>query len=305
MLALAAAIMFGIADAVAGGVFDVVSPGRVAQVRSLTAVVVFAPFTIYRGVFRPKSGLWKLAILGANLAGVMFAFYWAIELLGVGPAATIHFLGPIFVLVWFAVVRRVATTPLVWAAAVSSIVGVSLVTEAWSMESSDIGGLLVGLLAAMMFASYLLVGEWVSGEFDPLYVGLWGFAFASIIWLVALPIWTFPTDISGSAWRDLAIVAILGTTIPFLLEFSALRVLASSIVGVIATAEPVVAATGAYLILDERLSSTQWVGVAIVVVAVAVVQRWGLPKDAALDTERINLLDDSDHSAAEIDGSKR
>ncbi len=63
MFALSAAIMFGIADAVAGGVFDVVSPGRVAQVRSLTAVVVIAPFAIYRGVFRPTADLWKLAIL--------------------------------------------------------------------------------------------------------------------------------------------------------------------------------------------------------------------------------------------------
>ena len=132
-----------------------------------------------------------------------------------------------------------------------------------------------------MFASYLLVGEWVSGEFDPLYVVVWGFAFASAIWLVALPIWTFPTDISGSAWRDLAIIGMVGTTIPFLLEFAALRVLASSIVGVIATAEPVVAAIGAYLILDERLAPIQWLGVVVVVASVAAVQRWGLPDSEA------------------------
>lgn len=281
MLALSAAIMFGIADAVAGGVFDVVSPGRVAQVRSLTAVVVVAPFAIHRGVFRPSAGLWKLAILGANLVGVMFAFYWAIDLLGVGPAATIHFLGPILVLIWFAVVRRVTVMPLVWAAAVASLVGVGLVTEAWAMDASDIAGLAVGLLAASMFASYLLVAEWVSEEFDPFYVGVWGFAFASAIWLVVLPIWTFPTDVSGSAWRDLAIIGVLGTAVPFLLEFAALRVLASSIVGVIATAEPVVAAVAAYLLLDERLAAVQWLGVAVVVASVATVQRWGLPEPVA------------------------
>ncbi len=281
MLALLAAIMFGIADAVAGGVFDVVSPGRVAQVRSLTAVVVITPFAIYRGVFRPVAGLWKLGILGANLVSVMFFFYWAIDLLGVGPAATIHFLGPIFVLIWFVVVRKVAVSPLVWLAAVASIVGVGLVTEAWSMDSSDVAGVLVALFAASMFASYLLVAEWVSGEFDPLYVVVWGFAFASVMLLVALPLWTFPTDISGSAWRDLAIIGLVGTAIPFLMEFAALRVLASSIVGVIATAEPAVAAIGAHLILDERLAAVQWLGVVVVVVSVATVQRWGLPDSEA------------------------
>lgn len=281
--ALTAAILFGIADVVAGGVFGDVSPGRVAQVRSIAAVLVLAPLAIRRGVFRPTPGLWKLAIFGANLVAVMFTFYRAIELIGVGPAATIHFLGPIFVLVWVVVVRGVSAAPLVWVAAVGSILGVGLVTEAWSMESSDLWGVLVGLFAAFMFASYLLVGEWVSREFDAFHVGVWGFAFASIILVVVLPLSTFPTDLPGSAWRDLAIIGLVGTTIPFVLEFAALRVLAASVVGVIATAEPVVAAIGAYLLLDQRLAPVQWLGVAIVVTAVAVVQRWGVP---TTDTHR-------------------
>ncbi len=275
--ALTAAIMFGIADVVAGGVFGDVSPGRVAQVRSLVAAIVLAPLAIRRGVFRPTRGLWKVAIFGANLVAVMFTFYRAIELIGVGPAATIHFLGPIFVLVWVVVVRRVSAAPLVWVAAVGAILGVGLVTEAWSMESSDLWGVLVALVAAVMFASYLLVGEWVSREFDVFHMGVWGFAFAAAILLVALPLSTFPAGLPGSAWRDLAIIGLVGTTIPFVLEFAALSVLAASVVGVIATAEPVVAAIGAYLLLDERLAPIQWVGVAIVVIAVAVVQRWGVP----------------------------
>jgi inner membrane transporter RhtA len=280
-LALAAAIMFGISDAVAGGVFDRVSPGRVSQVRSLTAVVVLVPFAIKMGVLRPtnwRTSTWKLAVLGANLAGVMWVFYVAIDLLGVGPAATIHFLGPILVLIWFAVVRKTPVRPLVWVAAVASVVGVGFVTEAWNLEASDLPGLGIGLLAAVLFASYLLVGEHVSGEFDPVHVSVWGFGFASMIWLIALPIWTFPTDIGSAGWRDLAIIGVVGTAIPFLTEFKALRLLASSVVGVIATAEPVVAAVIAVFLLDQQLSPAQWFGVAVVVVAVGVVQRWGLPE---------------------------
>jgi len=280
-LALAAAIMFGISDAVAGGVFDRVSPGRVSQVRSLTAVVVLVPFAVKMGVLRPtnwRTSTWKLAILGANLAGVMWVFYVAIDLLGVGPAATIHFLGPILVLIWFAVVRKTPVRPLVWVAAIASVVGVGFVTEAWNLEASDLPGLGVGLLAAVLFASYLLVGEHVSGEFDPVHVAVWGFGFASVIWLIALPIWTFPTDIGAAGWRDLAIIGVVGTAVPFLAEFKALRLLASSVVGVIATAEPVVAAVIAVFLLDQQLSGAQWFGVAIVVIAVAVVQRWGLPE---------------------------
>jgi inner membrane transporter RhtA len=280
-LALAAAVLFGIADAVAGGVFDRVSPGRVSQVRSITAVVVLVPMAIRMGALRPtdwRASTGKLAVLGANLAGVMFVFYWAIDLLGVGPAATIHFLGPTLVLIWFVVVRGIAVRPLVWAAALASVIGVGLVTEAWTLEASDLPALGIGLLAAVLFASYLLIGEHVASEFEPVHVAVWGFGFASIIWLVALPLWTFPTDIGVGGWRDLAIIGVMGTAVPFLTEFKALRLLASSIVGVIATAEPVIAAVIAVFLLDQKLSVVQWAGVVVVVLAVAVVQRWGLPE---------------------------
>ena len=72
------------------------------------------------------------------------------------------------------------------------------------------------------------------------------------------------------------IIGIIGTAIPFVVEFAALRLIVASIVGVIATAEPVVAAVAAVILLDQHLELVQWVGVVIVVVAVAAVQRWGL-----------------------------
>lgn len=285
MLALSAAVMFGIADVVAGGVFDMVSPGRVAQVRSVIAVVVLAPFAWRAGVLRPTRGLWKLAVLGANLAAVMFVFYLAIDLLGVGPAATIHFLGPTLVLVWFVVVRRTRVPPIVWSAAIVSVLGVGFVTEAWSLGPSDLPGVLVGLLAASAFASYLLVGEWVSGQFDPRHVSVWGFAFASVLWVVVLPVWAFPTDLPAAGWRDLLVIGVVGTAVPFLLEFGALRVLRSSIVGVIATAEPVVAAVGAQIILGQDLTTIQWIGVILVVLAVATVQL-GIARGSRRETAR-------------------
>jgi drug/metabolite transporter (DMT)-like permease len=268
--------MFGLADAVAGGVFDEVSPGRVAQFRSIVAVVVLTPLALHKGVLQPSKDVWKLAILGANLALVMFTFYWAIDLLGVGPGATIHFLGPIFVLLWFALVRKVPVRPLVWVAALGSVVGVGLVTQAWNLDSSDVFGVLIGLVAACSFASYLLVGEHFAHALEPIHVAVWGFGFASVIWLVVLPPWSFPTAISGAAWLDLAIIGIVGTAIPFVVEFAALRLIVSSIVGVIATAEPVVAAVAAVILLDQHLEPVQWFGVVLVVAAVAAVQRWGL-----------------------------
>jgi drug/metabolite transporter (DMT)-like permease len=100
--------------------------------------------------------------------------------------------------------------------------------------------------------------------------------FASAIWLVVLPIWTFPTDIGGRAWVDLLIIGVLGTAVPFIVQFAALRLAASGIVGVVATAEPAIGAIAAAIMLGQALDPIQWLGVGVVVAAVATVQRLGL-----------------------------
>ncbi len=277
LLALAAATMWGVSGAVAGGVFDVVSPARVTQSRALIAVVFLVPYAAHRGVLRLESGFWRFALLGLNLAVVNVTFFWALEALGVGPGATIQFLAPILVLGWMVVVHKTRVRALVWLAAVAAVIGVGLVTQAWMLESSDAFGVASGLASAVAFATYLLYGEHLGKTYKPAQIAAWGFVFAAALWLVVLPIWTFPTDIGAAAWRDLLIIGTLGTAVPFIAGFAALRLASSGVVGVVATAEPAIAAIAAALMLGQALGPVQWLGVAVVVVAVATVQRLGLP----------------------------
>ncbi len=276
LLALVTAALWGITGAMAGGVFDVVPPAYVAQIRAVVTVIVLLPYAVFRGTFKVPAQLWKFMVLGANLAIVNVSFYWALDILGVGPGATIQFLGPILVLVWMKVVRGQPVGPIVWLAAVGAVVGVGIVTEAWSLDASDLIGVGAGLISAVTFATYLLYGEYLGGSYKPLQIAVWGFIFASLIWIVALPPWTFPSDVSGAAWRDLLIIGVFGTALPFIIEFQALRMVVSGVVGVVATAEPAIAAVTAAILLGQQLGVVQWGGVALVVVAVATVQRFGL-----------------------------
>lgn len=276
LLALLAATLWGITGAVAGGVFAVVSPARVTQSRALIALVVLVPYAANRGVLRLEGGFWKFALLGVNLAIVNVTFYWALDALGVGPGATIQFLAPILVLGWMTVVHKTRVRALVWVAAMFAILGVGLVTQAWRLESSDVFGVVAGLMSAVTFATYLIYGEFLGRTYKPAQIAAWGFVFAAVFWFVVLPIWNFPTDIGATAWRDLLIIGVLGTAVPFILGFGALRLATSGVVGVVATAEPAVAAIAAAMLLGQALAPIQWLGVVVVVVAIATVQRAGL-----------------------------
>jgi drug/metabolite transporter (DMT)-like permease len=276
LLTLAVATMWGVSGAIAGGVFDVVSPARVTQSRALIAVVLLVPYAAHRGVLRLEGGFWRFALLGLNLAIVNVTFFWALDALGVGPGATIQFLGPILVLGWIAVVHKTRVRALVWLAAVAAVIGVGLVTQAWMLEASDAWGIASGLTSAVAFAVYLLYGEYLGKTYRPAQIAAWGFVFAAALWLIVLPIWTFPTDIGAAAWRDLLIIGTLGTAVPFIVEFAALRLASSGVVGVVATAEPAIAAIAAAIMLGQALEPVQWLGVAVVVAAVATVQHLGL-----------------------------
>ncbi len=260
----------------AGGVFDVVPPVYVSQIRAVVTVVVLVPYALARGTFKVPPQLWKFMLLGVNLALVNVTFYWALDLLGVGPGATIQFLAPIMVLIWMRVVRGHPVSPFVWVAAVGAVTGVGMVTKAWALEASDVLGVAAGLVSAVLFATYLIYGEYLGKSYKPLQIAMWGFIFASLLWIIVLPPWTFPSDVPVAAWRDLLIIGVFGTALPFIIGFQALRMVASGIVGVVATAEPAIAAVSAAVILGQQLEPVQWLGVVVVVVAVATAQRIGL-----------------------------
>jgi inner membrane transporter RhtA len=60
------------------------------------------------------------------------------------------------------------------------------------------------------------------------------------------------------------------------MELTALSIVSAGVVGVVATVEPAVGAVAAAILLSQRLDPVQWLGVVVVIVAVASVQRWGL-----------------------------
>lgn len=278
LLALLAAFLWGVSGAVAADAFAEVSPARVAQSRALLATALLLPYAWVRGQVDPHGRLGLLAVLGLNLAAVNVTFYWALERLGVGPGATIQFLGPILVLAWMAVVQRRAVNRSAWGAAVLAVVGVAFVTEAWNLDGGDWVGVVAGLASAALFASYLILGEHLGRALPAATVMAWGFIFASLFWVIVQPLWSFPTGLSSTVWLELIWVGVAGTAVPFIAEVGALQRVAAGIVGVIATTEPVIGAAAAWVLLAQQLSPIQILGAVMVVAAVASVQRWGIPE---------------------------
>jgi drug/metabolite transporter (DMT)-like permease len=156
-----------------------------------------------------------------------------------------------------------------WVAAGAAVVGTAGMNGGWD-ASPDPLGVAAGAGAALSFAGYLLVGERLGTRLPGLTATAWGFAVSAVIWLVLVPPELLTLD--GGTWTRLAWVGVFGTAAPFLLEMAALRMADPGRVGVVATAEPVVAAAVAWPVLGQALGPIQLIGGGFVVAGVATVQ---------------------------------
>lgn len=269
---LLASILFGVNGAVAADLVEALPPGNVAQIRSVLAALVLGAFAYRQRQIAARGKLIVFAALGVTLAAVTVSFFIAISRLGVGPAVTIQFTGPVLVLAWQRFVEKRSISPLAWTAALIALVGVALVSQVGTTAELDPDGLLAAAVSSAMFASYILLTTYLGRTFPILTTAAFGFALSALVLLVAFPVIIPPLDLV--VLGELGWLVILGTLVPFLLQMAAVKVVDPGLVGVVSTFEPVVASAAAWVGLGQALGPTQVLGGLLVVGAVALIERY-------------------------------
>jgi drug/metabolite transporter (DMT)-like permease len=158
--------------------------------------------------------------------------------------------------------------------------------ELWQGIALDGLGVTYALIAAVIFAAYLLLAEREVARRDPVSLMAWGFLFATLFWTVVQPWWSFPAHRVGRTvslqghlaswhlpvWALVLWVVVLGSIVPFSLMVAGLGHVSATRVGIAAMLEPVVATIVAWAWLQETLSPVQLVGAAIVLAGVVLAQ---------------------------------
>ena len=275
-MALSGGILFGISDTVAAGLFSSISPAELNQYRLVVAAVVISFTAARKGLMHHQGQLGWLVLLGVITAVITYVFYVAVERLGVGPGITIQYLGPILMLMWRRFVQHLEVPVVGWLGAVGAVVGIGLITGAFTADYADVIGVLAGLGAAVSYAALTITAEKLGKTLHPLTYSSYSLTLAAVIWLAALPVEV--PELSLAGWVGVAWVSILGMAIGYLLLMSALRHISPGPMGVAATSEPIVGTLTAWVALNQALSPVEVVGVALTAVGIAVVH-WSIRKN--------------------------
>lgn len=287
----AAATLFAVNGTVSKVILDAgIDSQQLTEVRCAGALV---GLTLIALAIRPASlriarrDLPLVIALGiGGLALVQWSYFYAIHRVAIGIALVIQFVGPLLVALWARFVYGEHVRRRIWVALVLALAGLVLIVELWEADRPEAAGLAAAGLAALTYASYILLAERGVRRRDPVSLSAWGFLFATLFWSALAPWWNFPggrvdDDVSllGNLasshlpiWALMLWMVVLGTIVPFGLLVAALRHITATRAGVMAMLEPVLAIVAAWLWLGESLDLTQLSGAAVTLAGICLAQ---------------------------------
>ncbi|SDS59548.1 DMT family transporter [Microterricola viridarii] len=290
LYALLAALLFGANGSLAKVVLEAgVTPAQLTFVRVLTVTVIAGVWLLIsdRSAFRIGwRQLGVLAFLGVVGVALLQWFYAvALTMLPVGLTLLLEYLAVVAVAVIARVVFKERVKARLWLAIALVLVGLTLVAQIGSGTVS-VPGVLFALAAAASLTVYFLVGERQLTASSPLAVAFWAMGFATLFWLAFSGWWEMDVALLGSpvslggalaaivlpVWMPLAVTAVVGSFVAFLLSFLALKHLTATAAGITSSAEVLFAFAVAWLWLGEALDLAQLIGVAIVAAGIVLAQ---------------------------------
>jgi len=201
-----------------------------------------------------------LIIYGVALALMNWCFYEAIARIPLGIAVAIEFMGPLLV----GAISSKNRLDYLWIAV--AFLGVLILTPRIGADIDPIG---VGfaVLAGVGWGGFVILSKQVSKALQ----GSDGLVFGMIvatIFMLPFAIETLPAvSQKFSLVGYLIVLAVLSTSIPFYLEFSALKKLTPEAYGVLITLEPAAAAVIGMLALGDILGTEGFIAIALVTIA--------------------------------------
>ena len=275
----AAAALWAIAAIVARDLFEAgVPPLELAEARAIIAATGFVLLSLGRRpiVGTPHRRTLVLTVgLGLAIALVNGTHYLAIDRLSVAVAVVLQYTAPALVMAWAALVARRVPSPEVLAALVAAVAGVIFVVELPLGGVGDLDGLGVafGLASAVLFATYSLVSESLSGIYGALGAMSRAFVVAGAFWVLYQIPFGWPGELfEPSNLLGVLFVGLAGTLSPFLLYVWGIRRVRAERATIAATLEPVLATVFAWVFLGQALGPLQILGGVLVCAAVVLLQ---------------------------------
>lgn len=154
--------------------------------------------------------------------------------------------------------------------------GMVMVSRAYEIGNVNLNwlGILTGLASGFTWASYALLGRYMTGRYSAWTLLFYGFLFGAVF---LLPMQFFVRDLfslgsSASGWGLILLLALVPTLGGFALYTIGLSHLPASLATLIGTLEPVLSVVLAYIIFGEVMNAIQVLGAGLILWSVVILR---------------------------------
>ena len=230
-----------------------------------------------------RADLPLLAVFGLlGVLAVQLVYYEAIQRIPIGVALVIEYTAPLLILGYWRVRGRHVGLGL-WVAGVLTVAGCYFVVGAYDAQLREVNtvGALLAAVDALILAAYFLIAERLVTRYSSCALLCVGFGAAALAWSIARPPWTLDwSRLNSELGLYVLGVVVVATVVPYLFSVGAVRLIPAARVGLASTAEPVIAAVAAWLLIGESLEPLQVAGGVIVIAGIVVAQRTRLSAES-------------------------
>lgn len=267
------------------------SAWRLTQVRCTGAFLLLLVFVLFRNRESLRATRGELPWLAAygviGFAAVQVGYFIAIARMPISIALIIEFTAPIWIVLYIRFIRKLAVPSMMWVSICLGFVGLLLVGQVWRGLTLNGIGMIAAFVDAFALAAYFLLGERLIAQRSTDTLTVWGLGFASMVWAILTPLWSFPVRVFAQqinlqgifknytlpGWVLILWIILMGTILPYVLVLSGLKTLSASTSSVIGMIEPVIAGGFAWWWLSEVLTPVQLIGGAVVIAGIILADR--------------------------------
>lgn len=266
-----------------------VSAEQVVFIRSLFAGTIALGWALVANRAQlkvPRRLIPALILLGIVGVGMLqWTYSLAVLYLPIGIALLIEYTAVLWVPLIALIFFKEKVKRQIWLGAALVLGGLAVVGQVWDSQLDPVG-VFFGFAAAASLTTYFITGERIQRHLPTNVVMAYGMGIASLIFFFAADLGSFdfgslerPLNLSGNLsgfdvplWIMFIWLGIFGSFAPMALSYLALRHLSATVVGVVATAETVMAGLFALLWLGELITTTQLLGSMVVIAGILLAQ---------------------------------
>ena len=247
--------------------------GMIAMMRGLTGSIFLAAVMAVRGI-RPDTAAVRRKLILLCASGCMMGFNWiflfeAYRYTSVAAATVCYYMAPVFVLIAspFLLHERMTRRQMLCVpVALLGVVLVSGIIETGVSGASELRGILLGLAAALLYASVILSNKHLGSVpvFEKTVLQLFS-AGAVLIPYVLTAERNAPKSFTPASILLLAVVCVIHTGGAYVLYFGSIDHLKAHSVALLSYIDPVVAVILSAVLLRERLGITGIAGAVLVI----------------------------------------